>query len=229
MTSAFWKLRRFGARALRVVQRHKAESTAIAAHEAKLAQLTKPFAAAYDELVRVRAATADAVRALHATVRAWLPLAQRDVAGIVSADFGGRPEVADDVIADAKELLELVKAAAAGALPYQAACASELARGIEAAGKAAAAAEAADARYAGLLRQLRQAAVYGRAAPPALSCCRRSRASAITSSATSGRPPNSAETSPWTSRCASGSHARTVACRERTASAVVARSRTTSS
>jgi hypothetical protein len=158
VTSAFWKLRRFGARALRVVQRHKAESTAIAAHEATLAQLTKPFAAAYDELVRLRAATADAVRALHATVRAWLPLAQRDVANIVSADFGGRPEVADDVIADAKDLLEQVKATAGGTLPYQAACVSELERGIAAAAKAGAAAEAADARVGGLLKQLRDMA-----------------------------------------------------------------------
>ncbi|MBI5480719.1 MAG: hypothetical protein HY906_17810 [Deltaproteobacteria bacterium] len=158
MTSAFWKLRRFGARALRVVERHKTESTAIAAHEARLAQLSKPFAAAYDEVVRLRSATADAVRSLHATVRAWLPLAQRDVAALVSAEYGGRPEVADDVIADARDLLEQVKGPAGGALPYGAACAAELERGIEAAAKASRDAEAADARYGGLLRQLRQVA-----------------------------------------------------------------------
>jgi hypothetical protein len=155
VTSAFWKLRRFGPRALRVVARHKAESTAIAAHEAKLGQLTMMFTAAYDDVVRVRAAANDAVRALHATVRAWLPLAQRDVTGLVSAELGGRPEVADDVLADARDLLAQLKAAGA-ALPYQAACAGELERGLEAAAKAAAAAEAADPKHASLLRQLRQ-------------------------------------------------------------------------
>ena len=154
MTSAFWKLRRFGPRALRVVARHKAESTAIAAHEARLGQLSMMFAAAYDDVVRVRSATADPVRALHASVRAWLPLAQRDVAGIVSAELGGRPEVAEDVIGDARELLTQVKAAPS--LPYQVACTTELERGIEAATKAAHEAEAKDPKYASLLRQLRQ-------------------------------------------------------------------------
>jgi hypothetical protein len=158
VTATFWKLRRFGARALRVVERRKAESTAIAAHEALLAQRIKPFAAAYDEVVRLRSATTDAVRALHASVRAWLPLAQRDVAGMVSAEFGGRPEVTDDVIADARELLEQMKTPASVALPYQAACAKELEQGIEAAAKAGRDAEAADTRYAALLKQLRQAA-----------------------------------------------------------------------
>jgi len=156
VTTAFWKLRRFGTRALRVVERHKAESTAIAAHEAPLAQLTKPFAAAYDEVVRLRSTTMDAVRSLHAIVRAWLPLAQRDVAGMVSAEYGGRPEVPDDVVADARDLLEQIKAPAGAALPYQAACASELERGLGAATKASQAAEAADSRLAGLLKQLRQ-------------------------------------------------------------------------
>jgi hypothetical protein len=158
VSAAFWKLRRFGHRALRIVERHKAESTAIAAHEPRLAQLTKPFAAAYDEVVKLRASTADAVRSLHATVRAWLPLAQRDVAGMVSAEYGGRPEVPDDVIADARDLLEQVKAPANAKLPYVAACASELERGIEAATKASQAAETADARLAALLKQLRQVA-----------------------------------------------------------------------
>jgi hypothetical protein len=158
VTTAFWKLRRFGGRALRVVERHKAESTAIAAHEARLAPKTKAFAAAYDELVRLRSATADAVRALHATVRAWLPLAQRDVAGVISAEFGGRPEIADDVIADARDLLEQVKAAAGSVSVYQATCVGELERGIEAATKATRDAEAADARFGGLLQRLRQAA-----------------------------------------------------------------------
>ena len=161
MTLAYWKLRRFGPRALRVVGRHKGESTAIAALEASLAQKIKPFATAYDEVVRLRSATADAVRSLHATVRAWLPLAQRDVQGLVSAELGGRPEVADDVIVDARELLEQVKAAKSstgGAPPFQAACIGELERGVAAATKASRDAEAADARYGGLLRQLRQAA-----------------------------------------------------------------------
>jgi hypothetical protein len=155
VTSAFWKLRRFGPRALRVVARHKAESTAIAAHEARLGQLSMMFAAAYDDVVRVRSATADPVRALHASVRAWLPLAQRDLAGLVSAELGGRPEVADDVIADARDLLAQLRATG-GALPYQAACAAELERGVEAATKAAQDAEARDPKYASLLRQLRQ-------------------------------------------------------------------------
>jgi hypothetical protein len=155
VASAFWKLRRFGPRALRVVARHKGESTAIAAHEARLGQLSTTFAGAYDDVVRQRGAANDAVRALHASVRAWLPLAQRDVSGLVSAELGGRPEVADDVIADARELLTQVKNAGAAA-PYGAACASELERGIDAATRAAQEAEAKDPRYASLLRQLRQ-------------------------------------------------------------------------
>ncbi|HEY3356510.1 MAG TPA: hypothetical protein VGQ83_24880 [Polyangia bacterium] len=153
----YWKLRRIAPRTLRVLARHRGESQAIAAHEPGLTAKAGAFVAAFDDAMR-GAKPAAAAHALQVAVRAWLPILTRDVDGFDATDFGGRAELADDVLDDARRLVERVqghKDVHGAALPYRDQCVAGLTARIAQAEQEAQTREAADAPLRGLLAALR--------------------------------------------------------------------------
>lgn len=167
-SSTLWKLRRLAPRALRVLDRHKAKSPAIAAFTDKMVPTAEAFIAAYDETGRYEPTWRKemdegrgAVKEVLITMRSWLPLVQRDILGFNSASFGDCPTVPDDIIEDGSRLFDLVNDyhnVQGQPLPYQKACCETLEVVLKNATKEVTEAEVADKKYQELMAQVRQTA-----------------------------------------------------------------------
>jgi hypothetical protein len=112
---ADWKLRRLSGRAIQVLERHKAAEPAIAAFEPSLVPAAQAFKDAYDKARAHRVSRAmatgtgdEAIASLLKTMRGWLGPLAKDIPGFDARDFGNKPNVHDDVIADAHRLLQVV-------------------------------------------------------------------------------------------------------------------------
>ncbi len=164
-STSLWKLRRLGGRTVRVIERRKAASTAIAAYERTVVPNARAFMQAYDEAARYAggyrkelAEGRNAVGALLRKMQAWVPLVARDVSGFIAGEFGDQPSVPDDVIDDADRfqvVIDLHRTAAGEPLPYRDAALGDLGPAIEAAAREWSEAEAADKRYQDLLQTVR--------------------------------------------------------------------------
>jgi hypothetical protein len=156
---SYWKLRRIGARTLRVLSRRKSESQAIAAHEPALAAKVQAYAAAFDHAIAAASPPA-AVTALYTAVKGWLPILTRDIDAFDATDFGGSPELPEDVMADARRLAERVRDhqdVHGAALPYRDQCVAALGAAVTAAAREVEAREAADAKLRAAVAGLRTA------------------------------------------------------------------------
>ncbi|MBI5482790.1 MAG: hypothetical protein HY906_28300 [Deltaproteobacteria bacterium] len=164
-SSAFWKLRRLGPRAVRILQRRKTGSKVIAAYEATLPPKVNAFTGAYDGAVRYKASWRKeqvegkgAIAALLKGMREWLPLVKRDVPGFNASEYGDKPDVPDDVIEDGSRFAEVVdehRTAPGSPLPYHDECLAVLEPAVQAAAKEWEEAEAADKHYQELLGKMR--------------------------------------------------------------------------
>jgi hypothetical protein len=167
-SSAFWKLRRLAPRAIRVVQRRGTESPALAAYSATLVPKAETFISAYDKAGKYEATWRKemgegkgAVASVLKTMRAWLPLVQRDVPGFDSSSYGDQPTVPDDVLEDGGRLFDVVHDhldAAGNPLAYRDAFIADFDGILKEAGKEWSEAEAADKSYQALLAAVRQGA-----------------------------------------------------------------------
>jgi hypothetical protein len=102
-----------------------------------------------------------AVAALLKSVRAWLPLVQRDVPGFDSSSYGDQPTVPDDVLEDGARLFDVVHdhvEVAGNPLAYRDAFLADLDAKLKDANKEWSEAEAADKAYQALLAAVRKAA-----------------------------------------------------------------------
>jgi hypothetical protein len=169
---AYWKLRRLAPRALRVLARHRGASQSIAAHEAPLKAQAQAFVLAYDAALQA-GPPGPAAAALAAALRAWLPILCRDVDGFDSTDFGGRPEVPDDVADEARRLVDRVRGyqdVHGAPLGYAWSCASALNAAADRTDAERRDREAADGNLAALLAKVRTS---GEALEKELSAVRR--------------------------------------------------------
>lgn len=110
-----WKLRRLASRVLRVHARNRNLEPGLAAFDESITRSAPEYAAAFDELRRLLASHGEeldegkaAIAALVHKLRIWAPIVARDVDRISASDFGDNPEVPDDVINDARSLIEHV-------------------------------------------------------------------------------------------------------------------------
>jgi hypothetical protein len=168
-----WKLRRLGARSVRVVGRHAATHAAIAAYQGSLVPLATNFSESYDgvkrfkttwqrEMAEGRGASAKLVKVM----RAWLPRLAADIPQFDRSTFADTA-VPDDIMEDASRMRETVEefqdAAAADTntlkpLSYAEQLLGELDPALAAAVKEWAEAEAADDNYKAALKQTRHLA-----------------------------------------------------------------------
>ncbi len=164
-SSPNWKLRRLADRTLRVHQRKSAGTPALAAFTDTLIPKTQAFIAAYDaarnseanwkkEMKEGKGAVSNLVRLM----RGWLPSFTRDIPGFSPSDFADRPDVPDDVLADATRLLEAGAQNGAPPKAWQASFDAEFTPAFNAAVKEWHEAEAKDAGYQQLLKTSREAA-----------------------------------------------------------------------
>jgi hypothetical protein len=167
-SASLWKLRRLAGRTVRVIDRRKISSTAIAAYERTTVPEARAFMQAYDEAARYggtfrkeMAEGRNAVGVLLRKMQAWVPLVARDVSGFLAAEFGDQPSVPDDVIDDADRfhvIVDLHRNAAGEPLAYRDAALAEIGPAMEAAAREWSEAETADKRYQDLLQTVRAAA-----------------------------------------------------------------------
>jgi hypothetical protein len=108
-------LRRLAPRAIRVLARHSPREPGLAAFSTSLAANAPAFIKAYDTVRRwtkrrmeERAEAQGAVGELLYKLRIWAPQVARDIDHVVASEFGDNPAVADEVINDAKVLMEHV-------------------------------------------------------------------------------------------------------------------------
>lgn len=168
-SSALWKLRRLAGRAIRVVDRRKGQSRALAVCEASLPAKARAYMEAYDGASRYGgtyrrelAEGKNAAAGLLAKIMAWVPLAARDIKGMIAGDFGDQRNVPDDIVDDADRLYDLFdehRDDLGAPLAYREAALADLGPAIDAATKEWGEAETADKRYQDMLRTVRQTAV----------------------------------------------------------------------
>lgn len=130
---ALYVLFRLGSVAVEVVRRHRANA-AIASFEGTLVPSVDAFVAGYTTVSTLKArlavlleASASATAALYKGTSAWLGPIGRDLPGFDGRGFGVDPTVDEDVLADARRLLDLVQADGQS-LPYAAALIEEISR-----------------------------------------------------------------------------------------------------
>jgi hypothetical protein len=158
------KARRIAARVGDVLERNH-DQPAVRAYEATIGPKAQAFIAAYDAAARYASKRAHefqegqaAKAVLLGKLRAWVPVVARSVPGLDEAAFGAHPDVADDLMADAERLLDLVHDQKAGgaALPFGADLAADLEPALAAAHKEWSEAVAADVAYQSLLKAQRE-------------------------------------------------------------------------
>jgi hypothetical protein len=156
------KARRIGARVEGVANRH-ADHPAIRAYQATIVPKAKAFILAYDAAAKFSPMRTrefqegrTAVAQLLAKVRGWAPVVAGAWPGLHEAEFGDNPNIADDVIADASRLLDLVHDAG-DAMPFAADLVADLEPALAAAEKEWGEAVAADVTYQALLEAQRDA------------------------------------------------------------------------
>ena len=117
-TTPNWKLRRLAARCLRVHERHAAAAPVIGGYTTTLVPVVSDFIAAYDRLHVLDQSRSDEIAEGHESIKklvdkslGWLAqvVATGAIDGIKSGDFFRHPEVPDDVLRDAKRMLDLVR------------------------------------------------------------------------------------------------------------------------
>lgn len=163
-----WKLRRIAPRVLRVLERRAPAHPPLAAHGATIGPQAQAFIAAYDALSNYaptwkkefgegRTGIAELLQVL----RGWLPLASRDIPNFAAGEFGDRPDVPDDVLADAERFIDAVgdaRGPAGEALGWVETALQQIQPLFERANREWHEAEAADQHYQALGRQCRAAA-----------------------------------------------------------------------
>lgn len=161
-SSPNWKLRRIADRVLRVHARRSPSNPALEAFGATLLPKVNAYIAAYDEARNSEASWKKemregkgAVASLVTKLRAWLPSFTRDVAGFNASDFADKPDVPDDVLADASRLLEAA-AAQSPAPAWAASFTADLTPALNAAVTEWHQAEAADSAYQQTLKKVRE-------------------------------------------------------------------------
>lgn len=136
-------LRRYSARTLEVLNRHKGASMAIAACEFSLGVSAVEYAESYDaaqraqvEYARTLNSRTDVFDEVNDKLLAWLPLLRRDVVGISARQLGGSRNVHTDIVNRVNQLLELVDSHVEGGgkeLPYYEMMKTELTEALAAA------------------------------------------------------------------------------------------------
>lgn len=167
-STAAWKLRRLASRAKRVQARRSAESPVLAAYSATLPPKADAFIAAYDTAAkyentwrREMKEGKGAVAKLVSDIRSWLPLLARDIPEFDATSFADKPDVPDDVVTDANQLLDTLDSATDAdgkSLDYAPNAQNSLNASLAAANKEWSEAEAADSHYQQLLANVRSTA-----------------------------------------------------------------------
>jgi hypothetical protein len=112
---ALYVLYRFGAIALEVLQRH-ADNVVIASFEGTLVPAVHAFMTSTSVLSRQKAsmkllleASAEQSASLHRATSSWLGPVSRDLQGFDGRGFGINPKVDEDVLSDARRLLDIMR------------------------------------------------------------------------------------------------------------------------
>lgn len=119
-TIAQWQLRRLASRTLRVFKRHEPTEPAIASHGGSTVPAAQGFIETYDRARAFNPVWGQELRegrtlrsVLLRKVQGWAVQVQIDVPSFDASKIGDRPEVADDVVSDAKTVIDTVDAAVA--------------------------------------------------------------------------------------------------------------------
>lgn len=111
-----WKLRRLAGRTVRVHARQREKDPALGAFDSTSATASE-FITVYDRLrnlaklrMQERREGKEAISELVDRLRVWAPRVERDVEEVVSSEYGENPGVPDDVLNDAKVLIDHVTA-----------------------------------------------------------------------------------------------------------------------
>ncbi|AKF09340.1 hypothetical protein [Sandaracinus amylolyticus] len=165
--SVQWKSRRLAPRALKVLERHKGSSPAVAVFEAPLGTAARAFVAAYTEAGAYKARWRvemdegrGSMLALKKEIDVWKPHVARERPGFDLAGIGDKPTVPEDLIEDAQALadeLREVRGADGATVAWAAAAATSITEKASRAENETDEAAAADARYSSLLSQVREA------------------------------------------------------------------------
>lgn len=160
-----WMLRRLAGRLIRIVGRRAPQSPAIEPFLHSAVPSAEEFIVAYDRAIKSHAhwknemaAGRGAILALHRAIRTWVPLVRRDLPSLDTTGLGNQPDVPDKLIADGERLARLIsdhRDSQGNSLPYQQAALEALTPALQAAAKAWAKAEAADAQHQQLLAVVR--------------------------------------------------------------------------
>jgi hypothetical protein len=160
-----WKLRRLAPRAKRVQARRSRDARAIAAYARTLPRKADAFIKAYDAIVKYESTWRRFLREGHRalvrldeTLQAWLPRLVRDIPGLETTAFASGTEVPDHLLGQCDRLMTLVedyRDRHGAPLPYKDVVLAELQSALAMAHRKWTEAEATDARYQQLLRDMR--------------------------------------------------------------------------
>ncbi|HEX2574453.1 MAG TPA: hypothetical protein VH877_33195 [Polyangia bacterium] len=160
-----WKLRRLAPRAKRVQARRARDAQTIAAYAGTLPGKADAFIRAYDAIVKYESTWRRVLREGHRALarleevlHVWLPRLGRDVPGLDVASFTGGPDAPDSLLGHADRLLTLIedhRDRRGAPLPYKDGALIEIQSALALAHRRWTEAEAIDARYQHLLRDMR--------------------------------------------------------------------------
>lgn len=168
MSTSNRKLRRLAPRAKRISVRHGDRAPALAAYVDSIPPACDSFVATYDALDQANARqsvelgqSSQVSLELYKSLKAWggQLVAAAVIDGFSAADYGKRPEVADDVVADSERVVGIVQQHVAEypeSLPFADALIADLTAGIEKVNKERAEAEQAKSEYILLVNQNRE-------------------------------------------------------------------------
>jgi len=151
-----------------VAKRRGAENPAVAVYLSTIVPNAETYIKVYDDARKYESTYKkemregkSAVGVLLRSVRTWLPLVQRDVAGFDGSSYGDQPDVPDDVIEDGARLFDVVHDfvdAESKPLAFRDPFLADFEPKLKAAEEEWSEAEAADATYQGLLKEVRATA-----------------------------------------------------------------------
>ena len=113
--TSLWMLRRLAARALRVHERQAPTHPAVASYDGIIPTTATTYMELYGKLrhltklrMQERREGKEAISELVHKLRLWAPRVDRDVEEVRTGEYGENPSVPDDVLRDARSLLEHV-------------------------------------------------------------------------------------------------------------------------